>query len=147
MEPQGPGLDPGERLLARAPVSFRGATAASARSTFALAAARRRMNAYHAWREHAEALGFTTAGPEMVLGVTDSRLVVWSTTFWLSRPGTIAGKVPLSRVADVATTRHGVVTGLALVLTSGEIVEVEAMRGRRLRRLADALQTQLETRQ
>ena len=143
MDPQVFGLEPGERLLARAPVSFRGATAASARSTFALAAARRRMNAYHAWREHAEALGFTTAGPEMVIGVTDARFVVWSTTFWLSRPGSIAGKLPLSKIADVATTRHGIVTGLALALETGDIVEVEAMRGRRLRRLADALQAQI----
>ena len=124
-------------------MSFRGATAASARSTFALAAARKRMNAYQAWREHAEALGFTTAGPEMVLGVTDARLVVWSTTFWLSRPGAIAGKLSLTKIADVAIKRHGFVTGLALALDDGDIVEVEAMRGRRLRHLANTLEAQI----
>lgn len=80
----------------------------------------------------------------MVLGVTDARLVVWSTTFWLSRPGTIAAKVPLADVADVAAARHGIVTGLAVVLKNGEIVEVEAMRGRRLRRLADVLHAALD---
>jgi len=138
-----PGLEPDEQLLARAPASFRGATAASARSTVALSAARKRMDAYHAWREHAQSVGFTTAGPEMVLGVTNARLVVWTTTFWLSRPGAISGKVPLSDVADVATTRHGIVTGLALVLKNGQIVEVEAMRGRRLRQLAAVLQAQI----
>ncbi|MGO9874499.1 MAG: hypothetical protein ACLPVY_11925 [Acidimicrobiia bacterium] len=141
-----PGLDPDERLLARAPASFRGATAASARSTLALSAARKRMDAYFAWREHAERVGFTTTGPEMVLGVTNARLVVWSTTFWLSRPAAIAGKVPLTDVAEVATSRHGIVTGLAVALKNGAVVEVEAMRGRRLRRLADALQAALEDR-
>jgi len=102
------------------------------------------MDAYLAWREHADSSGFTTAGPEMVVGVTDARLVVWATTFWLNRPGPIAGKVPLTDVADVATTRHGIVTGLAVALKNGQIVEVEAMRGRRLRRLAAALRTALD---
>ena len=101
------------------------------------------MDAYYAWREHAETVGFTTTGPEMVLGLTNTRLVVWRTTFWLSRPGSISGKVPLTQVADVATTRHGIVTGLAFALRNGQIVEVEAMRGRRLRHFADALRSEL----
>jgi hypothetical protein len=104
------------------------------------------MDAYFVWREHAESVGFTTTGPEMVLGVTNARLVVWSTTFWLSRPGAIAGKVPLTDVAEVATARHGIVTGLAVALKNGQVVEVEAMRGRRLRRLADVLRGALDNR-
>lgn len=134
-----PGLEPDEQLLAHAPASFRGATAASAWSTFALGAARRRMSHYDAWRQHADVAGLTTAGPDMIVGVTDSRFVVWDTTFWLSRPDSIVGRIPLERIGDVATARHGIVTGLALALTTGEIVEVEAMRGRRLRHLADAI--------
>jgi hypothetical protein len=134
-----PGLEPDEQLLARSPASFRGATAASIRSTFALSSGRRRLGAYHAWRLQAEAGGFTTAGPEMVLGLTDTRVVVWSTTFFLGRPSQIVGKIPLEQVHTVATVRHGAVTGLALALTSGQIVEVEAMRGRRLRRFAASL--------
>jgi hypothetical protein len=137
---QPPGLEPDEILLARAPVSFRGATAASARSTMALGSARKRMEAYYAWRDHAESVGLSSSGPEMVLGVTNARLLVWSTSFWFSRPSEIAGKLPLTKVAAVATKRHGIVTSMALALESGHIVEVEAMRGRRLRRLADALQ-------
>ena len=140
-----PGLEPDERLLAHAPASFRGATAASAWSTFALGAARRRMQTYYAWREYADAAGLTTVGPDMVIGVTDARVVVWSTTFWTSRPGSIVGRIPLARIGDVATARHGIVTGLALALTTGEIVEVEAMRGRRLRRVAVALRETLES--
>jgi hypothetical protein len=143
VQPRVPGLEPDERLLARTPASFRGATAATVRSTFALGAERWRLAAYHAWSEHSEVGGFATDGPEMVLGLTDVRLVVWSTTFWLGRPGEIAGRIPLTKIGDVATTRHGIVTGLALALKSGQIIEVEALRGRRLRRFADTLRATL----
>ena len=139
-----PGLEPDERVLALAPASFRGATMASLSSTFALGAARRRMQAYHGWREFADAAGLTTAGPDMVVGVTDSRVVIWATSFWLSRPRSIVGRVPLTKIGAVATARHGLVTGLALALTSGEIVEVEALRGRRLRRLARSIRDEID---
>ena len=76
----------------------------------------------------------------MVLGLTEDRLVIWKTTFWFGRPGAIAGEVPLSQVHDVAAARHGIVTGLAIAFKTGAIVEVEAMRGRRLRRLAEHMQ-------
>jgi hypothetical protein len=143
VQPRVPGLEPDERLLAHTPASFRGATAASVRATFALGAEHRRLAAYYAWCEHAEVGGFATDGPEMVLGLTDTRIVVWSTTFWLGRPAEIAGRIPLTKIGDVATTRHGMVTGLALALTSGQIIEVEALRGRRLRRFADAVRAAL----
>ena len=139
-----PRLEPDERLISRAPASFRGATAASIRSTFALGSARARREAHDAWRMHAEAVGFPAAGPEMWLGLTDSRIIVWSTTFVFSRPGTIKGVVPLASVAEVATARHGLVTGLAVALTTGQFIEVEAMRGRRLRRFANALRDALD---
>jgi hypothetical protein len=146
MERLPPGLEPGECLLCRVPASFRGATAASIRSTFALGSARQRAQAYDGWRMHAEAVGFPAAGPEMWLGLTDSRLVIWSTTFVLSRPAELKGVIPLSDVAQVAIARHGLATGLALALTTGQFVEVEAMRGRRLRRFAAALDAALESR-
>jgi hypothetical protein len=140
-----PGLEPEERLLSRAPASFRGATAASIRSTFALGSARQRNQAYNGWRMQAEAVGFPAAGPEMWLGLTDSRLIIWGTTFMLNRPSAVKGVIPLTDVAQVATERHGLVTGLAVALTTGQFVEVEAMRGRRLRRFAAAVHTALET--
>jgi hypothetical protein len=140
-----PGLEPDERVLSRAPASFRGATAASIRSTFALASARQRKQAFDAWRMHAESIGFPAAGPEMWLGLTDTRLVVWDTTFMLSRPGEVKGGIHLSEIAHVVTVRHGLITGLALALTSGQFVEVEAMRGRRLRRLAHATRAAVES--
>jgi hypothetical protein len=145
VERPAPGLEPGETLLVRAPASFRGATASSVRGTFALGSARQRNQAYEAWRMHAEAVGFPAAGPEMWLGLTESRLIVWKPSLVLSRPTAVTGHVPVARVADVATSRHGMVTGLAVALTSGQYVEVEAMRGRHLRRLADALRAALDT--
>lgn len=140
-----PGLEPDERLLSRAAASFRGATAASVRGTFAIGAARHRAQAYNAWRMHAEAVGFPAAGPEMWLGLTETRLIVWNTTFVLNRPHRVKGAVPLSNVADVAIARHGIVTGLAVALTTGQYVEVEAVRGRRLNRFAGALRAALAT--
>jgi hypothetical protein len=95
---------------------------------------------------HAESVGFPAAGPEMWLGLTDARIIVWNTTFMLSRPGTIKGVVPLGDVAEVATARHGLVTSLAVALTSGQFVEIEAIRGRRLRRLAAEIRDALEVR-
>jgi hypothetical protein len=135
-----PGLEPDELLLARAPASFRGATVTSISSTFAIASARKRLEAYNAWAQQAGFAGFRTEGPEMVLGLTDTRLIVWKTTFWMSRPGALAGEVKLDKVHDVAAVRHGMVTGLAIAFKTGEIVEVEAMRGRRLRHLAERMQ-------
>jgi len=123
----------------RAPASFRGAASASVRSTFALGSARARRQAHFAWCSHAESIGFPPAGPEMWLGLTESRIIVWGTTFMLSRPGAVKGVVPVTEVADVATTRHGLVTGVAVAMKTGQFIEVEAMRGRRLRRFAALL--------
>ena len=55
----------------------------------------------------------------------------------------ITARIPLAQVHDVATARHGIVTGFAIAFTSGAIVEVEAMRGRRLRRLSSEVRRKL----
>jgi hypothetical protein len=134
-----PGLDPGEQLLATTAASFRGALIASVRSTVAFGSNRIRNRAFDAWRVAAEGAGFPTAGPEMVLAVTDRRVLVYHTSFWAERPQALAGAMPRARVLQVATGRHGAIVSLALALESGAIVELEAMRGRRLRRFARAL--------
>ena len=139
------GLEPGDDLLARAPASFRGATVTSISSTFALGSARKRLEAYNGWAQQAGAAGFRTEGPEMVLGLTQARLIVWKTTFWMNRPHVVVGDVSLEKVHDVAAVRHGMVTGLAIAFKTGEIVEVEAMRGRRLRHLAEQMQVLLSS--
>ena len=138
-----PGLAPDEHLIARAPASFRGAAAASVRSTLALSAARRRLHTYYAWQSAAAVAGFSTVGPEFVVGLTDRGLILWSTSFWFSRPLAITGRVALSDIHEVAVARHGIVTGVALALKNGAIVEVEAIRGRRLRHLAALVRDRL----
>lgn len=143
MAAQPPGLEPDEQLLARAPASFRGAAAASAKSTFALGSARKRLDSYYAWRDVAEITGFATTGPEMLLGLTDRGLVVWSTSFWFGAPRAITARISLAQIHDVATVRHGIVTGFAIAFTGGAIVEVEAIRGRRLRHLSSEVRRKL----
>src|SRR5262249_21646503 len=86
-----PRLEPDEHLIAGACASFRGAAAASVRSTLALSAGRRRFDAYYAWQEPAAIAGLGTIGPEFVLGLTERELIVWSTSFWFSRPRAITG--------------------------------------------------------
>jgi len=136
-------LEPGEELRCTTHASFRGAAASSTRATFALGSARMRQRAYEDWRHAVEAAGFHTAGPEMILGVTDRRIIVCKTTFFLSRAASIEGSLELGKLAEVAARRHGIVTGLAFALTNGQVVEVEAMRGARLRRFAHAVRDAL----
>jgi hypothetical protein len=135
------GLEPDEQLRARARVSFRGALGATSRATLSMSAGRNRMRAFDAWESNARAGGFPTAGPEMLLGVTDRRIVVWRTSFFLARPLEIADAMPLEQIVDLTVVRHGLVTGVAFVLQNGTIVEIEAMRSRALRKLADAIVT------
>jgi hypothetical protein len=137
-------LEPDEELHAVAHASFRGAAATSARATFALGSARMRQRAYEDWRHAVEAAGFPTAGPEMFLAVTDRRLLVCRTTFMTGRPSTIEGGVELARIFDVAAVRHGLVTSVAFALVNGQIIEVEAVRGARLRRFARSMRDALD---
>jgi len=136
-------LEPGEELRAVAHASFRGAAATSIRATFALGSARMRQRAYEDWRHAVEAAGFPTAGPEMVLAVTNQRLLVCRTTFVSGRPSTIAGDIELARIYDVAATRQGLVVSVGFALVNGQVVEVEAMRGAGLRRFAQAVRDAL----
>jgi hypothetical protein len=130
-----PGLESGEQLRAAARASFRGSTATSGRGAVAPGGARARAQAFDAWANAAEAAGFPTAGPDMVLGVTDTRLVVWRTSMLRGRPIEITNAMPLHRIAQVSAVRHGIVVGVAFVV-GGAIIEVEAVRGGPLRRLA-----------
>ena len=83
---------------ARARRSFRGAAAASSRvddvALGRLGCARGRPRK-PGRLSRGRVAGFPTAGPEMVLGVTDSRLVVWRISFWLSRPIELSGDIPI----------------------------------------------------
>jgi hypothetical protein len=104
-----------------------------------LAASRNRLQAYAAWEIGARAVGFPADGPDLLLGVTNRRIVSWRTSFFFGRPVELLSSMPLERVVDVAVARHGLVTGVAFVMHGGTIVEVEALRGHALRHLARAV--------
>jgi hypothetical protein len=129
-------LEADEHLRALARASFRGALAATVRTTFSLAPARKRLEAFDAWLIGARAAGFSPEVPEMLLGITDRRLIAWRMTF-LGRPSARTANLPLSRLHDVSAVRHGALTGVAFVVDHGMIFEVEAMRGRPLRHFAN----------
>jgi hypothetical protein len=136
-------IEPDEELLAVARASFRGAAATSARSTFALGSARMRMRAFNDWHDAAVASGFPTAPPDMVVAATDRRVLVGKPTFWGRAPARYWGAIELHQIAELAVVKHGIVTGVAFAFTRGAIVEIEALRGRRLRHLVNVVSAQL----
>jgi hypothetical protein len=137
-----PGLEPDEELVDLMTVAFRGSLAASTRG-LALASSRQRLRVFHLWESGARTAGFPTDRPEMIVGVTARRLVVWKPSFWFGRPREVVGDVPMERVANAEVYRQGLACVLALAFNDGQYIEVEAMRGRRLRRLRDAIRAQL----
>jgi hypothetical protein len=141
-----PDLEPGEEARAVTGASFRGGLIATVKTTFAFGSARVRQHAFDDWKESVEKVDFPTAGPESILAVTDRRLLVYFTTFWTERPKELGGAIDLDRIYQVALKRHGLVLGIAFALTTGDVVEFEAMRGIRLRRFAHAVQRELAER-
>jgi hypothetical protein len=136
-------LEPGEHVLATARASFRGAAATSARSTFALGSGRIRMRAFDVWFDAARASGFPDAPPDMYLAATDRRILVGKPRFWGGAPSRYTGELDYAKVARVVAVRHGFVTGVAFAFHFGGIVEIEAVRGRALRHLADVVATRI----
>jgi hypothetical protein len=136
------GLEPDEQLVEMMTVAFHGALAASTRG-LALASSRSRVKQFHVWEEVAHGAGFPTDRPEMIIGVTAQRLVVWTPSFWFGRARHLVGDVPITRLINAEVYRQGLAHVLALGFTNGMYIEVEAMRGRRLRRLRDAIRAQL----
>jgi hypothetical protein len=137
-----PGLEPDEELADLMTVAFRGSLAASTRG-LALVSSRHRLRNFHAWEDSARAAGFPTDRPEMIVGVTAQRLVLWRPSFWFGRPRQVVGDVPMTRVANAEVYRQGFACVLALAFNDGQYIEIEAIRGRRLRRLRDAIRAQL----
>ena len=72
----------------------------------------------------------------MVVAATDQRVLFGKPTFWGRTPSHYSGAVDLGQLAQIVAVRHGIVTGVAFAFTDGGIVEIEAIRGRQLRRLA-----------
>ena len=101
-------------------------------------------HAYAHWSRHAAAIGFPVAGPEMILGVTQERLLVWSPTFLRSRPGRFAGAIPLSRIQRAGVHRRFFASVLTLLFENSSILGVETMRTSRLRRFAATIPSYTE---
>jgi hypothetical protein len=132
-------LEPGEEVLALARASFRGSAATSVRATFALGSARMRLRAFHGWHDAAITSGFPHVPPDMYLAATGRRILFGKPTFWGRPPAQFSSAIDLSSIAQIAVTRHGLITGVAFGMTHGAIVEVEALRGRGLRRLVEVV--------
>ena len=137
-----PGLEDDEPLLVKMTVTFRGAIASNLRG-FAFASNRTRMKAFNAWALHADAVGFPTRKPEMTLGVTDRRIVLWKPSFWMGQPDELIGTVPFDELAAVEVYRQALAVALVFGFKHGEFVEVESMRARRMKRIRDLVQTHL----
>jgi hypothetical protein len=136
-------LEPGEDVLAVARASFRGAAAVSTRATFALGSARMRTRAFHEWHDAARSAGLPSVTPDMVLAATDRRVLFGRPTFWGRLPSTYSGAVAFARISQIVAVRHGIVTGVALAFTDGGIVQIEAVRARRLRHLVEVVEQHL----
>ena len=132
--------EPGETILATASASFRGAAAVSTRATFALGSSRMRRRAFDAWFEGARQAGLRRVPPDMVVALTPRRLLFGHPTFWGRAPSAWWSDVGLERVGEIVAVRHGLVTGVAVAFNAGGVVEIEALRGRRLRHLAATAQ-------
>ena len=136
-----PGLLPDESVREVLAVSFHGSMASSARAIGMLGSNRVRIHAFGEWRSVADEAGFPAAGPDMVVGVTDRRLLVWRPSFWAARPSDLVGAIALSRVREVGVAQRGLVTVVTFALDSGLLVGVESLRPVRARRLAAAVRS------
>jgi hypothetical protein len=96
-------------------------------------------HSYARWVRNASRAGFPIAGPEMVIGVSNERLLVWRTGLMRARPKQLAGAVPLATIQSAGVHRRVFATVLTLLLESGSIVGVETWHGRRLRTFASAI--------
>ncbi len=139
-------LGPGEEMLVVARASFRGAAATSTRATFALGSGRMRMRAYAEWHDAVTQTGFPSVPPDMIAALSDHRVLFGKPTFWGHPPTAYWSALGFGDIAQIVATRHGIVTGVAFALTSGAVVEIEALRGRKLRRFAEAVEAHLPSR-
>jgi hypothetical protein len=138
-------LQPDEHLLTTAHASFRGATAASVRATFALGSSRMRNRAFDAWHTAALASGLPRVPPDMIVAVTDRRVLFGHPTFFGHAPKAYWSAVDLDEIGQIVAVRHGLLTGVAIAFRMGGVVELEALRGRRLRRWAETVARHLAT--
>ena len=136
-------LEPGEETLVIARASFRGAAATSTRATFALGSGRMRMRAYGEWHDAVTSAGFPSVPADMVVAASDRRVLFGKPTFWGRPPTQYWSALDLYNISQIVATSHGIVTGVAFALTTGSVVEIEALRGRKLRLFAETVEAHL----
>ena len=96
---------------------------------------------YARWVRTAGRAGFPVAGPEMVLGVSNERLLVWRTALIRARPRRFAGAISLTSIQSAGVHRRVFSTVLTLLLEGGAIIGVETLHGKRLRAFARTIPT------
>ncbi len=101
--------------------------------------------AFSHWVDRAIAVEFPIAGPEMILGVTPERLLVWRPALLRSHPKRFAGAVELSRIRRAGVRRRVFTSVLAFLFEDGLLLGVETMRSARLRAFASAIPTYTAT--
>ena len=98
-------------------------------------------HAFMKWAERSAAVEFPVAGPEMILGITEERLLVWRPALIRSAPRRFAGAVDLSRIRSAGVRRRVFSSVLTMLFEDGAIVGVETTRAARLHRFATAIPT------
>ena len=137
------GLLEGEELLALLPVRFSAGTQThiSEDQPGMVRPAVAQRFAFARWAQTSSAVGFPIAGPEMVIGITPERLLVWRPSFVRNRPRRFAGAMALSEIRRAGIHRRVIATVLTLMFEDGTIVAVETFRASRLRELATSIPT------
>jgi hypothetical protein len=141
------GLLEGEEVVAMMRVRFTGGLPTNIDPNAQVTMRRQTMiqrRAYAHWARRAAAAGFPIAGPEMILGVTKERLIVWRPRLFGTRPKRFAGALSLSRIDSASVHRKLFASALTLLFDNGAIVGVEATRTSRLRQFAAAIPTYID---
>jgi hypothetical protein len=98
-------------------------------------------HSYARWVRRSASVGFPIAGPEMIIGITAERLLVWRTAMLRARPKRFAGALPLTHIQSAGVYRRVLASVLTLLFEDGTIVGVETLHGRHLRAFATAIPT------
>jgi hypothetical protein len=138
------GLLDGEDLVAR--ISVRFSAGLPARVTDAMQPTLYRpsfvqRHAFADWAARADSVGFPVAGPEMIIGITAERVVVWRPAFLGTRPGRLAGAMALADIRRAGMRRRILASVLVMLFDDGTMVGVETLRTARLRAFATAIPT------
>ena len=101
------------------------------------------MRAFHAWHDAAIGVGLPDRPARHGRGRHRPARAVRQAHVLGRHAGSVWSAVGYDRIAQVVAVRHGLVIGVAFGFTHGAIVEIEAVRGRRLRRSSESVDEHL----